>query len=207
SRTDGRLLPLNRSQRQSLGAALAAVDGEIVAVNGPPGTGKTTFIQSLVASLWVERALERNGEPPVILASSTNNRAITNILDTFARATLPKTHPLAGLPLAERWLPDFGQYGLYLPSISEAEKGIKDELAFAWCKTHGQPWKGLPGRMENAAYVNRAMSYWQSRFALWSGRQPADMAQAVETLRAALSAKVEALRAACGRHRDLLALS
>ncbi|TGP20572.1 MULTISPECIES: AAA domain-containing protein [unclassified Mesorhizobium] len=203
----GGCFPLNRSQRQSLGAALAAVDGEIVAVNGPPGTGKTTFIQSLVASLWVERALERNGEPPVILASSTNNRAITNILDTFARATLPKTHPLAGLPLAERWLPDFGQYGLYLPSISEAEKGIKDELAFAWCKTHGQPWKGLPGRMENAAYVNRAMSYWQSRFALWSGRQPADMAQAVETLRAALSAKVEALRAACGRHRDLLALS
>ncbi|TIQ35099.1 MAG: hypothetical protein E5X48_15220 [Mesorhizobium sp.] len=199
--------PLNRSQRQSLGAVLAAADDEIVAVNGPPGTGKTTFIQSLVASLWVERALERNGEPPVILASSTNNKAITNILDTFARASLPKTHPLAGLPLAERWLPDFSQYGLYLPSISEAEKGIKDELAFAWCKTHGQPWKGLPGRMENAAYVNRAMSYWQTRFALWAGRQPADMAQAVETLREALSAKAETLRVACGRHRDLLALS
>lgn len=199
--------PLNRSQRQSLGAVLAAGDGEIVAVNGPPGTGKTTFIQSVVASLWVECALERNGEPPVILASSTNNKAITNILDTFARATLPKTHPLAGSPLARRWLPGFSQYGLYLPSNSEVEKGIKDEHAYARCQKHGQPWEGLPGRMENADYVNAAMPHWRSCFARWAGREPADMAQAVEALRAALSAKAEALRGACRRHRDLVALS
>ncbi|MDX3926524.1 MAG: AAA domain-containing protein [Shinella sp.] len=199
--------PLNRSQRQSLGAVLAAGDGGIVAVNGPPGTGKTTFIQSVVASLWVESALQKNGEPPVILASSTNNKAITNILDTFARATLPETHPLSGSPLVERWLPGFDQYGLYLPSQREIEKGIRKEHAAAWSTRHGQPWSGLPGQMEAQSYVDAAMPHWLDRFAAWVGRKPANPAEAVETLRQALSAKAEALKAACRHRRDILALS
>jgi len=199
--------PLNRSQRQSLGAMLAAGDGEIVAVNGPPGTGKTTFIQSVVASLWVESALERNGEPPIILASSTNNKAITNILDTFARATLPKKHPLSGSLLVERWLPGFSQYGLYLPSQREVAKGIKEEHAAAWSAQHGQPWSGLPGQMETGDYVAGATSYWLDRFEAWSGRRPAGLEEAVEALRTVLAAKVEALKAASTRHRNLLGRS
>lgn len=195
--------PLNRSQRRSLGTVLAARDGEIVAVNGPPGTGKTTFIQSVVASLWVERALERNGEPPIILASSTNNKAITNILDTFARATLPETHPLTGSLLVERWLPGFDQYGLYLPSKREVERGIRKEHAAAWCAQHGQPWSGLPGSLEAADYVTDATSRWLQRFEAWNGRKPTNLAQAVETLRNALSAKVDLLKAACRQRIEL----
>ncbi len=42
---------LNVSQRMALEATLAINEGEIIAVNGPPGTGKTTFIQSAAASL------------------------------------------------------------------------------------------------------------------------------------------------------------
>ena len=74
--------PLNNGQRRALSAILAARDGNVVAVNGPPGTGKTTLLQSVVGSLWAQAAIE-GGEPPIILASSTNNQAITNILDSF----------------------------------------------------------------------------------------------------------------------------
>lgn len=31
-------------------------DGEILAVSGPPGTGKTTLLQSVVADLFVKHA-------------------------------------------------------------------------------------------------------------------------------------------------------
>ncbi|WP_316979902.1 AAA domain-containing protein [Shumkonia mesophila] len=195
--------PLNANQRQALGAMLAAKNGEILALNGPPGTGKTTFIQSVVASLWVENALAEDGEPPVILASSTNNKAITNILDTFARATLPEDHPLAGSPLVQRWLPDFGQYGLFLPSTSETKKGIKKEYAAAWCPQNGQPWSGLPGTVETQDYVAKAEPFWQTQFATWTGHASGTIAEAVETVRNTLAAKVEAM-AAIALHRTAL---
>jgi hypothetical protein len=196
---------LNPSQRQSLGAILATGDGEIIAVNGPPGTGKTTFIQSVVASLWVESALTKGGEPPVILASSTNNKAITNILDSFARATLPAKHPLAGSPLLRRWLPDLNQYGLYLPSRREVEKGVKEEHTAAWCFQGGQPWSGLPGMMETQDYVTRAEALWRTQFAAWADQAPTNMTDAVEVLQSALIARTEALTAAGHRHVALLA--
>ncbi len=188
--------PLNRSQRRSLSAVNAVADGEIVAVNGPPGTGKTTFIQSVVASLWVERALVEGGEPPVILASSTNNKAITNILDTFARASLATQHPLSASPLIERWLPEVAQYGLYLPSKREVEKGIRPEHAAAWCHQYGQPWSGLPGSIENDTYIQGAKDFWLSRFRDWAGQGATDLKEATETLRELLQLKAAAMKAA-----------
>ena len=56
-----------------------------MAVDGPPGTGKTTLLHSVIASLWVNAALQRV-EPPVIVVSSTNNQAVTNVLDSLEQA-------------------------------------------------------------------------------------------------------------------------
>ncbi|MGQ4500251.1 hypothetical protein ACUIA4_17930 [Vibrio parahaemolyticus] len=76
----------------------------------PPGTGKTTFVLSVVASLWIESALKES-QPPLIIAASTNNQAVTNIIDAFGKDFDEGDDELSG-----RWLPDIFSYGGYLPS-------------------------------------------------------------------------------------------
>jgi hypothetical protein len=86
--------PLSPKQRHALHHFLQQEDGEILAVNGPPGTGKTTLLRSVVANLWTQAALDET-EPPLIVAASNNirpsstslrasprwmRRALTNIL-------------------------------------------------------------------------------------------------------------------------------
>jgi ABC-type dipeptide/oligopeptide/nickel transport system ATPase component len=112
--------PLSQRQRESLQHLFSLKKGEILAVNGPPGTGKTTLIQNVVASLWVEKAIE-GGEPPVIFATSTNNQAIINVIDSFGKMNQGKTNSnrkwgeLAEL-LQGRWIQPLKSYGLYFPS-------------------------------------------------------------------------------------------
>ncbi|AIO68599.1 AAA domain-containing protein [Burkholderia oklahomensis] len=98
------------AQRAALNHVLAAQEGEIVAVNGPPGTGKTTLLLSVVASLWARAALE-GGDPPVVCAASTNNQAVTNIIDAFGKDFSHGDGALGG-----RWLPGVASFGTYLPS-------------------------------------------------------------------------------------------
>jgi hypothetical protein len=106
---------LSPSQRQTTHGLLALSEGAVLAVNGPPGTGKTTVLQSIVASLWVEAALTEKAGPPIILACSTNNQAVTNILDSFGAAASPQAED----PWMERWLPSLTSYGLFLPSFGK----------------------------------------------------------------------------------------
>lgn len=101
--------PLSSSQRTTLQLFQGTTPGDVFPVNGPPGTGKTTLLQSIVANLIVEKAL-LGQEAPLILASSANNQAITNILDSFG-----KDAPL------ERWLPELASLGLYLANSKGAE--------------------------------------------------------------------------------------
>ena len=108
--------PLADKQRDVLIHLAAAGDGETIAVNGPPGTGKTTMLLSVIASEWV-RAAAAGEEPPVIAAASTNNQAVTNIIDAFAKDFATGEGSFAG-----RWLPDIASYGLYLPSRSREDK-------------------------------------------------------------------------------------
>jgi KaiC/GvpD/RAD55 family RecA-like ATPase len=104
--------PLAEHQRQVLAWLDASSPGEVIAVNGPPGTGKTTMLLSAVAGLWVRAALHGD-EPPVIVAASSNNQAVTNIIDAFGKDFGRGEGPFAG-----RWLPEIESFGMFLASHS-----------------------------------------------------------------------------------------
>ncbi|MDO9415499.1 hypothetical protein [Pararhizobium sp.] len=111
--------PLAEQQRQVLAWLDAAVPGDVIAVNGPPGTGKTTLLLSAVAGLWVRAALD-GGEPPVIVATSSNNQAVTNIIDAFGKDFAKGDGPLAG-----RWLPGVDSFGIFLPANSRRQEAAE----------------------------------------------------------------------------------
>lgn len=109
----GDKFPLAVAQRDALSHFLNCDHGEILAINGPPGTGKTTLVLSIIATLWARAALAKT-EPPVVIATSTNNQAVTNIIEAFGKDFATGSGPLAG-----RWLPDVKSFGTYYPASSK----------------------------------------------------------------------------------------
>lgn len=123
------------NQRLAAACLLETGEGEILAVNGPPGTGKTAVLLSLIATEYIQAALHGDAHPPVIFAASTNNQAVTNILDDFAK--IP-----ADDGLFTRWIPWVKSFGSYYPSAykrNEAEKaGRHTALFFEEARSPGQ---------------------------------------------------------------------
>ena len=74
------------------------------------------MLLSVVATLWARAALA-GGEPPVIVAASTNNQAVTNVIDAFGKDFAEGEGPLAG-----RWLPSVKSFGAYFPAIGKEGK-------------------------------------------------------------------------------------
>jgi hypothetical protein len=104
--------PLSASQRESIFAYSNTDAGQVLAINGPPGTGKTTLLQSVVATSVVSSVYSQK-EPELIVASSANNQAITNILDSFNLDS--------DSLLERRWITGLKSLGLYLSSIEGSE--------------------------------------------------------------------------------------
>lgn len=146
---------LSISQRKSLYHFNSLPIGNILAVNGPPGTGKTTLLQSIVANEVVKSALHGK-EPAVILACSTNNQAVTNIIESFSNVKQKQ-----GI-LYERWLPRLSGFGLYLPS--ESKQVNNDVLHFKRKKG------GFHKDIENREYLDEAEKLFISRFEKYSGK-------------------------------------
>lgn len=112
--------PLSESQREALNHLGALKNGEILAVSGPPGTGKTTLLQSVVANMITSRAIEKKA-PPIIVATSTNNQAVTNIIDSFG-----SIKALEIRKLEFRWVSVVKSFAVYYPSVSK-EKEAKEK--------------------------------------------------------------------------------
>lgn len=115
----GDQFPLAMAQRDALSHYLTQKSGDILAVNGPPGTGKTTLVLSIIATEWARAALNKT-EPPVVIATSTNNQAVTNIIEAFGKDFSVGTGAMAG-----RWLPDLKSYGAYFPSTGRKAEAVK----------------------------------------------------------------------------------
>lgn len=133
--------PLADAQRDAMTHHLTSQSGDILGVNGPPGTGKTTLLLSVVASHMVESAIA-GGDPKLIAAASTNNQAVTNIIDAFAKDFSVGTGPFAG-----RWLPNIQSFGSYFPASD------KEKLAATKYQT-----KSFFNQIENPSYFERAKS-------------------------------------------------
>ena len=146
--------PLSISQRKTLLSYFTAEENAITAVNGPPGTGKTTLLQSLVAT-EVVRAAIKGEDAPVILACSTNNQAVTNIIDSFINSKSDMGN------LAERWIPGFNGYATYLPSNSKSEKSLKN-INYLKGNMFGN--EGTLCDLENEEYLLNAEHFYYSKY-------------------------------------------
>lgn len=156
---------LSYSQRKSLYTILANPGERVFAVNGPPGTGKTTLLQSVVANAMVEGVL--SGQPPVILACSANNQAVTNIIDSFTK----KDDEEAEI----RWLPNVTGYATYLPSTA------KDKLEHInYMKLKGE---GLFSRLETPEYIEQARTEYVKRASAFWGDQITSIGDVIKRLR------------------------
>lgn len=121
---------LGNSQRQAIHHYFSCEQEEILAVNGPPGTGKTTLLQSAIASEWVNAICNRpSGRtiPPVMVATSSNNQAVTNVIRDFAGILKPESTN----PLERRWLSgDINSLGTYYISQSKINSCTEHLIAY-----------------------------------------------------------------------------
>ncbi|WP_413492643.1 AAA domain-containing protein [Morganella psychrotolerans] len=138
----GDKFPLAVAQRDALSHYLTQQPGDILAVNGPPGTGKTTLVLSIIATEWVRAALNKT-EPPVVIAASTNNQAVTNIIEAFGKDFSTGTGAMAG-----RWLPGLNSYGAYFPSAGRKADAAKKYQTDAFFE-----------RVESLGYVEEAQIF------------------------------------------------
>ncbi|MDE9436256.1 DNA helicase [Xenorhabdus bovienii] len=118
----GDQFPLADAQRDALNHFLEMEEGDILAVNGPPGTGKTTLLLSIIATLWTRAALDK-AEPPIVIATSTNNQAVTNIIEAFG-----KDFSIGNGTMAGRWLPEMKSFGAYFPSSTREDEARKKDF-------------------------------------------------------------------------------
>ncbi len=169
--------PLAVQQRQVLAWLNASSPGEVLAVNGPPGTGKTTMLLSAVADLWVRAALEGK-DPPVIVAASSNNQAVTNIIDAFGKDFAKGEGPFAG-----RWLPEIESFGIFLASHSR-----RLEAAGRYQTEEFQT------ERESVAYVQRAKdAYLEKARAAFPQHAKLDLASVVSLLQRRMAGEAEKL--------------
>lgn len=157
--------PLSRSQRKALLTWLKYESLEdIMVVNGPPGTGKTTLIQSLIATKIVQSAIDGN-KPFMALCCASTHKAVTNIIDSFN----------SNEQNCIRFLPDLKGHVIgYATYVSSKEneytkryfhfKPDSDRNYKAFCKGPLSPGDGNQPGVETEEYRNNARDVIREHF-------------------------------------------
>lgn len=160
------------TQREAMANILSTGSQSILAVNGPPGTGKTTLMQSVIASGVVNSALA--GEAPfVALACSTNNQAVTNLIDSLGKALLQNSPD----PLSRRWIPQARSLGLFFPSDKAKERIPKGKYLMA-ARKGGT----FPDEIENTETRAQTEQHFFECFSHYYGKKIEDPANIIEIL-------------------------
>ncbi|EKJ1189100.1 DNA2/NAM7 family helicase, partial [Escherichia coli] len=132
---------------------------------------------SIIATQWARAALEKS-EPPVIIATSTNNQAVTNIIEAFGKDFSQGTGAMAG-----RWLPELKSFGAYFPSSTrkaEAAKKYQTEDFF--------------NQIESKEYVEDALLFYLEKAkAAFPEKECSSPEKVIELLHGQLAAKSEQL--------------
>ena len=168
----GDQFPLAPAQRDALSHYLTQQPGDILAINGPPGTGKTTLVLSIIATEWARAALNK-AEPPVVIATSTNNQAVTNIIEAFGKDFATGAGVMAG-----RWLPDVTSFGAFFPSSSRKAEAVKKYQT-----------EDFFNRIESLEYVEDAQIYFLEKAGMaFPAEKIASTEHAVDLIHARLAA-------------------
>jgi hypothetical protein len=170
---------LTPSQREAITHYLTQRDQPFFVVNGPPGTGKTTLLQSIVTTEWIQAALNPIGMPPVIVACSSNNQAIDNVLKSFKNEE-PKE--------LERWIPDLKTFGLYLPAPSLVDTMEANKDFFSWVPTS----VGIR-RLYDSQARTEARAYFLEKSSVYYQTEFEDLSIVIRRLRSDLKEVTESL--------------
>jgi len=157
--------PLDPSQRLAAmhAATLEQKEGQcILPINGPPGTGKTSFLRAVLASRWVKAALDQLPSPPITYGTGATNKAIVNIIEAFSKVPGCDSGDITG-----RWLDGLPSYGWLYPSKQAAED-YPEFMQLSWDDKTKNPFSPqaaasefseIPINRHVEAYLNRACNF------------------------------------------------
>ena len=150
---------LSQDQREAMHRACVH-HPDVLAVHGPPGTGKTKWIAELALQDYVESALNEEPNPPIQIWIAGTNQAIFSSLGTLRGS-------IQGL----RWAyPKIRGLGIWCAAKSQQKDFIvadHDWLGFKW--TDGIP-EGSPSQWGNEDSVIEAAANYQDAARLHFGQ-------------------------------------
>lgn len=140
--------PLDPSQRLSLSLFKKINNGNTLAVNGPPGTGKTSLLRAVIADEWIRPLIsnEESPECPIIIACAATNQAVTNIISSFDSVPGPILRDSNGertdneVCIESRWIPHLVSYGWYQPASANKDISTYQNFQIIMRRSPSKPW-------------------------------------------------------------------